>query len=109
MGEIREMARLPSLEKMSYADLLDARDQIDAAIADRKAIEARETKAKLRDLAEKAGFTLEELFGGRRRGAATVKYRNPKSPDETWVGRGRKPTWLVDALKKGAKIESFEV
>lgn len=103
------MARLPGLEKMSYAALLDARGQIDAAIAERKITEARETKAKLRDVAEKAGFTLEELFGGRGRSAAAVKYRNPKSPDQTWVGRGRKPAWLVDALKKGAKIESFEV
>jgi DNA-binding protein H-NS len=26
---------------------------------------------------------------------------------ETWAGRGAKPRWLVAAMKKGKKIESF--
>lgn len=53
---------------------------------------------------------MEELFGKRgKRGAASIKYRNPKDTSQTWTGRGRKPNWLVGALKKGAKIDSFSV
>jgi DNA-binding protein H-NS len=26
---------------------------------------------------------------------------------ETWAGRGVKPKWMVEALKKGKKMESF--
>ena len=26
---------------------------------------------------------------------------------ETWAGRGAKPRWMVAALKKGKKIDSF--
>ena len=33
------------------------------------------------------------------------KYRSPSG--ETWAGRGVKPRWMVEALKKGKKIESF--
>ena len=33
------------------------------------------------------------------------KYRSPSG--ETWAGRGAKPRWLVAAMKKGKKIESF--
>ena len=33
------------------------------------------------------------------------KYRSPSG--ETWAGRGAKPRWMVEALKKGKKIESF--
>ena len=33
------------------------------------------------------------------------KYRSPSG--ETWAGRGVKPRWMVAALKKGKKIESF--
>ena len=33
------------------------------------------------------------------------KYRSPSG--ETWAGRGMKPKWMVAALKKGKKIESF--
>lgn len=105
------MARLTGLEKLSYAELITVREQIDALLADRKAAEMRETKAKLREIAEKSGFSVEELFGtGRRKGnGAVVKYRDPKEPNNTWSGRGRKPNWLVLAVRKGAKLESFAV
>ena len=37
---------------------------------------------------------------------------NPEITDnneETWTGRGRKPTWLVDALASGRKLEDFAI
>jgi DNA-binding protein H-NS len=37
------------------------------------------------------------------------KYQNPKSPGETWSGRGKRPRWLVSALKAGGKLEEFEM
>jgi DNA-binding protein H-NS len=33
------------------------------------------------------------------------KYRSPSG--ETWAGRGVKPNWMVEALKKGKKMDSF--
>jgi hypothetical protein len=33
------------------------------------------------------------------------KYRSPTG--ETWAGRGARPKWMVEALKKGKKIEDF--
>jgi len=33
------------------------------------------------------------------------KYRSPSG--ETWAGRGARPRWLVEALKKGKKLENF--
>jgi len=37
------------------------------------------------------------------------KYRNPFVPTETWSGRGKRPRWLVAALKAGGNIEDFAV
>jgi DNA-binding protein H-NS len=38
------------------------------------------------------------------------KYRNPDNPAETWAGRGLKPRWLTEALKKsGKKLEHFAI
>jgi DNA-binding protein H-NS len=37
------------------------------------------------------------------------KYRNPQTPSETWSGRGKRPRWLVAALKNGRKIEDFQI
>lgn len=106
------MARANGVDKLPLAQLLDLQKRIEAAIVKRKADDARDVKEKLQALAEKSGFSLAELFGGKRggkRGSAAIKYRNPKDASQTWTGRGRKPNWLVDAVKKGAKIESFSV
>jgi DNA-binding protein H-NS len=98
-------------DKMSYAELVKFHERLQQAIADRRIEDAAATKEQLRVMAEKAGFDVNELFGKRRgkRGSSGVKYRNSKDTSQTWTGRGRKPNWLVDALKKGAKIDSFAV
>ena len=105
------MATINALDKMSYAELLKLQERIEAAIAEKRVEDAATTKEQLRAMAEKAGFSLNDLFGkrGPKKGSAGVKYRNPKDTSQTWTGRGRKPNWLVDALKKGAKIDAFAV
>jgi len=104
------MAKPNGIENLSYAQLIALQDKISAAIVARKAEDAQATKQQLREMAEKAGFDINELFGKKRaKSAYVVKYRNPANPNETWVGRGRKPSWIVDAIKKGAKIEKFAV
>jgi DNA-binding protein H-NS len=105
-------AKTDALDKLSYTELLDLQKRVEAAIVERKAAEAREMKQKLEAVAAKSGFSVAELFGGKRggkRGPVAVKYRNPKNPSQTWTGRGRKPNWLSEAVRKGAKIESFAV
>jgi len=102
------VAKINGLEKMSYTELLKLQERVESAISEKRVANAAATKEQLRAMAEKAGFSLKELFGKRgRKGSGEVKYRNPKDPSQTWTGRGRKPNWLVDAVKKGAKIESF--
>ena len=104
------MASINGLDKMSYAELLKLEERIQAAIAAKRVEDAASTKEALRAMAEKAGFSLNDLFGkrGGRKGSGEVKFRNPKNTSQTWTGRGRKPNWLVDAVKKGAKLESFK-
>ena len=105
------MAKINGLEKMSYAELLKLQERIEAAIAQKRVEDAASTKEQLRAMAEKAGFSLNDLFGkrGARKGSGEIKYRNPKDTSQTWTGRGRKPNWLVDAVKKGAKIDTFAI
>ena len=102
------MATTNGLDRMSYAELLKLQERIEAAIAEKRVEGAAATKEQLRAMAEKAGFSLNDLFGkrGKKRQA---KYRDPKDTSQTWTGRGRKPNWLVGAVKKGAKIDSFAI
>ncbi|MBZ0210069.1 MAG: H-NS histone family protein [Hyphomicrobium sp.] len=99
-----------TLEGISYAELLKFQARLKTAIANKRAAEGVATKEQLRAAAAKAGFTVEELFGKRRvRRPRKVRYRNPKDPVQTWGGLGRRPKWLVNALKKGAKLEGLKM
>ena len=101
----------PKIDSLSYAELLKLEERIKAAIATRKAEDAKVTKEELKAMAAKAGFDLDELFGkrGPKRGKGAPRYRNPKNPAQTWTGRGRKPNWLIDAVKRGGKLDSFAI
>ncbi|MFO7297437.1 MAG: H-NS histone family protein [Pseudomonadota bacterium] len=105
-----------NLDKMSLKELLDLEAKLDKAISNARERERAEIKQKIEAIAQNAGFSLSELFGGRGRAAATgrgrpaaVKYVNPDNRSETWSGRGRKPRWLTAKLEKGAKLEDFAV
>jgi len=37
------------------------------------------------------------------------RFANPNDPSQTWTGRGRRPTWLTEAVQSGIPIEVFEV
>ena len=103
------MAR-SNVDTLSYKDLLALSSEIEDAVAARKIEEARAVRSQLAELASAKGFSIEELFGkSRKTGKVAVKFRNPKDGAQTWMGRGRKPLWLVAALKKGAKMETFAV
>lgn len=40
--------------------------------------------------------------------AATVRYIDPKT-GATWSGVGKRPKWIVEALKSGKSLEEFSV
>lgn len=104
------MARLNGLEKMSHAELVELRVEVDRLIAEKQVAERAALKQRLADLAKAQGFALEDIVGkGRKpRGAVPVKYRDPKNPENTWTGRGRMPRWLVAATKvRGVKKDDF--
>jgi DNA-binding protein H-NS len=97
-------------DKLSAKELTDIIARAQKALNAAKDRERAELKHKIASLAENAGFSVGELFGGRGRGkSVAVKYMNPDNRAETWTGRGRKPNWLVAKLNKGAKMTDFAV
>ncbi len=106
------MARMPKLNDFTFAQLQELQKRVELALAERRAEEEKALRDEMAALAAKSGFSVGELFGGKRggkRGGAAVKYRHPKDSGLTWTGRGRQPNWLVAELKKGAKLETFAV
>jgi DNA-binding protein H-NS len=105
-----------NVDKLSLKDLVDLETKVQKAIAAARDRERAELKKKVADLAETHGFSVAELFGGGRgrgpgksKSVGVAKYANPENRADTWTGRGRKPNWLVERLKKGAKLSDFEI
>jgi DNA-binding protein H-NS len=91
-----------SLSGMNVGDLLSLRDQVD-----KRLVECRsELEKQLAALGGAKSMKGRALSKSSLKGTKVPpKYRSPSG--ETWAGRGAKPRWMVEALKKGKKIESF--
>lgn len=100
-----------------------------------RSAEIKEVVGRIRKAIAHYGLTAQDLFGkaaaagngaagkvaGRKRGAAARKAKagaatKAKGPvvvrykddnGNTWVGRGKRPQWLRDALAAGRKLEEF--
>src|SRR6185437_7505507 len=75
----------------------------------------KEVRAKIDSILAGAGLTIGEVYptrGGKSakgsKAAVAPKYRNPDNASQTWSGRGKRPLWFVDTLKKkGVTAESL--
>lgn len=110
-GKVPKMANF-NLAKMSLKELIALQGEIEHTIMAARQRERQEVLAKMEELAQDAGFSINELVGGKGKGkgkgaASAAKYVNPDNRSETWTGRGRKPNWLVAKLNKGASLEDF--
>lgn len=103
------------LKKMSRAQLLELREDIEVALKEL----ANEEKKKALDAAEKAaqsfGYSLSELTNAKRAGKKIAKsklpakYHDPENPNTTWSGRGRQPEWFKSAIAAGRSPEELEI
>lgn len=106
------MAKI-DLSPLSVEELQTIIKDASLEIVKRKKDLVVEARDRVMTVLEEYGVMAEEVLKvpGRVRATkkkAPPKYRNPKDPEQTWAGRGRKPAWLVTELKKkGAKIDSF--
>jgi len=107
-----EMLDLAALQ----AELADKTAEVER-LKDEIGKRAREELARLRmrcaELIPLAGFEDEppaaaepkrkELMTGR------PKYRHPSSPQTTWTGTGRKPTWVREWIESGRSLEEIAI
>ena len=87
-------------------------DALRAEIESRKKREIDHVKAQIMNLARSVGMSVEELLQNPRaksNGKLKPKYANPADPQQTWVGRGKRPKWFVMAIESGLAAESMRV
>lgn len=93
------------LEAMSVDELNAMQSGIQAALRKKATLEKRKARERIRELAALHEIDLAELAATNSR--VSAPYRNPDNQFETWSGRGRKPTWLVELLAAGRTLEDL--
>ena len=89
---------MPNLKGMNVEALMSLRDQVNKRLLESRA----EIEKQLAAIPGPKGNSGKSSLKGRK---VLPKYRSPSG--ETWAGRGVKPKWMVEALKKGKKMEKF--
>lgn len=102
------------LTGLSRDELTQLSKDVNHAIATYQKRRLAKARAELEVHAKQLGVTLKDVMeassAGPFRVRAPVKYRNPKNPEETWTGRGRKPRWLTAALTSvNTTLEDFTI
>src|SRR5215831_16920649 len=102
------------LESMSLDDLWSLHEKISAILSTRIRAEKHELEKRLAILSRGPGALGQgdvraiDVRPRRKYPPVLPKYRNPQT-SETWSGRGKRPRWLVAAMKSGHKIEEFRI
>jgi DNA-binding protein H-NS len=111
--KVSTSAKKFELEAMSVDDLWSLHERISEMLSTRIKAEKHQLEKRLAILSR----SMEGQIGNsgalgerprRRYPAVLPKYRNPQT-SETWSGRGKRPRWLVAAIKSGRKMEEFRV
>ena len=90
---------MASLKGMNVQALLSLRDQIDKRLLELQT----ELEKQLSALTPKGkAIRISSSLKGRK---VPPKYRSRSG--ETWAGRGARTKWMVEALKKGRKMDDF--
>lgn len=96
-----------NLDALSPAELQALIKSAEAQMQSARKSHVQEVRTKIGVLLKNSGLTIDEVYprrGGQRskgpKAAVAPKYRNPENPAQTWSGRGKRPLWFSNALKK---------
>jgi DNA-binding protein H-NS len=107
--------RKPDLDTMQFDELWQFHEELtkilsDRIVAEKLELEKRLAKLNRVEIITEPGSTNPLSMTPRRKYPKVLpKYFNPLAPSETWSGRGKRPRWLVAALKTGHKLEEFKI
>lgn len=100
------------LSAMSLSELTSLQKRVAKAIEKQKTLDKKKAMAALEAKAREMGYSLNELTGGKGGASGSKgapKYANPENPAQTWTGRGRRPVWVLDAIKAGKSLDDLAI
>ena len=104
------MTKLAFLEAMSFDELWVLHERLTKILSDKITTEKLELDKRLAQLnGADPSEGLETQPRRRKYPKVLPKYYNPSAPEEKWSGRGKRPRWVVAALRSGQKLEDFMI
>jgi DNA-binding protein H-NS len=103
------------LSGMNLGQLRELLEQVSNEAEKREKHDRQAAIDQIYSLAHQFGIPLHTLLAmdeKRKSRKATTPgntYRDPANPENTWTGRGERPTWLQQALAGGADLAEFRV
>ena len=99
------------LEALDVDELMAITQNAQQLIVEKQHQRLYDAFEKFEEIAESCNTSIDEILkaGEQLEKKRSIKYRNPKNSEETCTGRGRKPTWLVNALDQGQSLEDFAI
>lgn len=107
--------RKPDLASMPVDELWLLHEELtkilsDKIVAEKFELENRLAKLNEIQITDPRNSALPSMTAPRRKYPKVLpKYYNPLNPSETWAGRGKRPRWLIAALKTGQKLDEFKI
>ena len=100
-----------NLDHLNVDELRAITESAQQLITQKQHQSLHEAYIQFEQIAKDSGSTIDEILkaGESLEKKRSIKYRNTEDNNDTWTGRGRKPTWLVEALAAGRKLEEFAI
>lgn len=106
---------LKLVDGLTAKELEGLRDKITPLIALRREDDKARVRAEMERMAQEHGFASAiEVIGGetkktrKPRAPSETTYQSPDDPSLVWMGRGRKPAWVKEALENGKTLDDLK-
>lgn len=97
------------LEGLTLEELKRLEKDVAKAIKTFETRKKNEARAAAEAVLREMGFTLSDIAGDVKisKTVSAAKYQHPENPEMTWTGRGRKPSWFIEAIENGKTEEDL--
>ncbi|NEN93735.1 MAG: H-NS histone family protein [Okeania sp. SIO3H1] len=109
---VEQPSNIISLDNMDLSELKKLKKDLDKAVSSYEDRKKSEVLAKIQAVIDGSDFSAKELgvqLPGARKKVSAPKFWNPDDHDQTWIGRGQRPVWVKDGLKKHEVVKPSEL
>ena len=100
-----DMPMRENFENLSVVDLEGMRETIERTIREKRESALERAVEEIEAIVARYGVAMSEVLNRiDARPDRPVKWRHPEKPELTWCGRGRRPSWMNEAIDAGYSL-----